>query len=206
MKYHYVYLLTLHRGKSYIGGRSCKCRPENDSYYGSSVFFDGSDVYDKEILKTFTKRKTAMAYEVWLHKCYDVSKNKYFANRARQTSTLFHCDRTGQTWKNKPGFMAGESNNFFGKKHSEKTKRHLSKTHTGKKHSEETCKKMAETRKLKTIYKVVNIKTGEIFIGNYNSFRVGSNNVFNRGRTYVHKLLRVGLGKERSGFIGEILK
>jgi len=42
--------------------------------------------------------------------------------------------------------MMGTKNPFYGKHHSEETKRKMSEAHKGKKHSEETKRKMSEAK------------------------------------------------------------
>lgn len=96
MSNHYVYLLQ-HRdtGMSYIGSRTCKCRIGSDKYMGSSSAMTQEDKAgcNKIILKRFSTRKEAIAYEIELHEEFDVGVNPLFWNKAKQTSTGF--DTTG---------------------------------------------------------------------------------------------------------------
>jgi hypothetical protein len=90
MAYHYTYLsIDSTDGRMYIGSRTSKCTPENDSkYFGS--FKDKQFKPDKKkILKIFKTREEAFRHEAYLHFVLDVSVNPLFANRARVTTTGF---------------------------------------------------------------------------------------------------------------------
>lgn len=88
--YHYVYEIHYSTGKKYIGARSCKCPPEEDTLYlGSSKHTPDDQVVRKIILGVFTSRKEAIAKEIELHNLYDVARNPMFYNQAKQTSTGF---------------------------------------------------------------------------------------------------------------------
>jgi hypothetical protein len=54
---------------------------------------EDKDVCNKIILKRFTNRKDAVAYEIEMHNRFDVAVNHQFWNRAKQTATGF--DRSG---------------------------------------------------------------------------------------------------------------
>jgi len=94
---HYVYLLSSKiEERHYIGVRSCLGNIGDDSYIGSSscmTDFDKSNC-NKIIIKRFNTRKEAVEHEVLLHKEFDVSNNKLFWNKAKQTNTGF--DTTGR--------------------------------------------------------------------------------------------------------------
>lgn len=91
---HYTYKITYTTGKYYIGVRSCKCEPRDDtSYLGSSKHTPNELVLLKEILSIFKTRKEAIQHEIYLHNKYDVATNEMFYNKAKQTSTKF--DTTG---------------------------------------------------------------------------------------------------------------
>lgn len=97
--YHYVYLLQNKADyKKYIGVRSCKVPIENDSYMSSSKWATKEYLANctKTILKTFTTRKEAVEYEIYLHDKYDVAMNPEYFNQAKQTATKF--DRSGQIY------------------------------------------------------------------------------------------------------------
>lgn len=94
---HYVYLLIHDQtGLMYIGARSCKGSPEEDSYMSSSSLGKAyCSNCDKLVLATFTTRAEAVSYEIYLHKLFDVGVNPLFFNKSKQTSSKF--DTTGTT-------------------------------------------------------------------------------------------------------------
>lgn len=92
--FHYTYKIHYSDGKYYIGVRSCKCKPEEDTKYkGSSKYTPNHLFVKKEILQVFQTRKEAVEHEIYLHDFYDVAVNIHFYNQAKQTHTSF--DRTG---------------------------------------------------------------------------------------------------------------
>lgn len=151
MKHFYVYYSYEEYGRGYIGKRECKCLPEEDiSYFGS--FKDKTfNPTQKIILETFDSVEKALAAECALHDFYEVDKNPHFANRAKQTSTGFYCNRTGEKnpsivgdnnpakrqevreilsnqkkGKNNPMYgLKGNKNPFAGKKHTKETKQKI---------------------------------------------------------------------------------
>lgn len=95
--YHYTYLIQ-HRTTDmrYIGKRSCKCLPEEDtSYWGSSKHLpkDIQKDHVKIILRKHETAKHAIQHEILLHELNDVAKNQSYYNKAKQLSTGF--DTTG---------------------------------------------------------------------------------------------------------------
>lgn len=112
MENHYVYYSYEEFGRGYIGSRTCDCLPEDDNYLGS--YTDQTfNPTDKIILETFSTREEALQAEVDLHKFYQVDKNPHFANKARQkTSGFYYAEK-----------KFGEENPFYGKLHSEETKK-----------------------------------------------------------------------------------
>lgn len=112
MENHYVYYSYEEFGRGYIGCRTCKCLPEEDNYLGSyhDETFNPSH---KIILETFSTREEALRAEVNLHKFYQVDKNPHFANKARQKTTGFYYAEK----------KFGEDNPFYGKSHTEETKK-----------------------------------------------------------------------------------
>lgn len=87
--YHYVYYSYEEWGRGYIGCRSCKCSPEEDTRYFGSYYDTSFSPTDKIILGCFPTREEALAAEIALHRFYEIDKNSHFANKARQTSTGF---------------------------------------------------------------------------------------------------------------------
>ena len=96
---HYTYLIQ-HKteDKRYIGVRSCKCDPiEDTTYWGSSKHLpkDVKHTHVKIILKVHKTRVEAVAHEIVLHKLNNVAASSNYYNRACQTSTGF--DTSGTT-------------------------------------------------------------------------------------------------------------
>lgn len=88
---HYVYQITYNTDKKYIGCRSCKCLPEDDTkYVGSSKHTPNTEIKIKEILKVFSTREEAIAYEIYLHNLYNVHLSNDYYNQAKQTSVSFN--------------------------------------------------------------------------------------------------------------------
>lgn len=94
MNIHYVYLLKSRKDKKlYIGARTTPDGlPSADTAYKSSCKVMSKTYLSncqKRILAAFNSRKEAIAYEVFLHKKYQVSSNDRFFNAAMQTTTSF---------------------------------------------------------------------------------------------------------------------
>lgn len=118
---HYVYILFYKNSMKYIGVRSSKKDPEKDiEYLGSSKHLPKDLIPVKKILKVFDNRKDAVAYEIYLHKLFNVCKNPEYYNKANQTSTGF--DTQGIYFKHSI-------------EHREKIKKSL----TGRTRSKEEC-------------------------------------------------------------------
>tara|TARA_Y100000592_G_C5359320_1_gene262836 strand:- start:33 stop:698 length:666 start_codon:yes stop_codon:yes gene_type:complete len=112
MENHYVYYSYEEFGRGYIGCRTCEASPEKDSYMGS--FHDESfNPSHKIILETFHTREEALQAEVNLHEFYQVDKNPHFANKSKQKTTGFYYSEK----------KFGKENPFYGKSHSEETKK-----------------------------------------------------------------------------------
>lgn len=148
MKHFYVYYSYEEYGRGYIGKRECKCLPEEDvSYFGSfkDKIFQPTQ---KIILETFDSVEEALEAECDLHNFYKVDKNPHFVNKAKQSSSGFYYNRTGEKnlsivgdnnpakrkevreilsqqkmGKNNPMYgLKGTKNPFGGKQHSNETK------------------------------------------------------------------------------------
>lgn len=156
-KNHYVYILiSLIEEKYYIGVRSCLCNIADDKYMGSSRIMTKADRdnCDKLVLKEFSTREEAVAYEIELHAQLEVSTNPKFWNMAKQTSTGF--DTTGRVMSEEERKMRGEKQKerfkygkhpFTGTKLTEEHKAKLSQSLTGKHHSGETKAKIQKSHK-----------------------------------------------------------
>ena len=99
--YHYTYMsIDPVDGRRYIGSRSCRCLPKEDTKYFGSYRDKSFKPQEKIILKTFSSRKEAFKHEIYLHFVLDVAVSNKFANRARVTTTGFtwagqhHSDET----------------------------------------------------------------------------------------------------------------
>ena len=108
---HYTYLLIHPDGLMYIGVRSCKCLPDEDTAYMSSAKTVSKEYLqecDKLVLGEFATREKAINEEIRLHDLLEVGINTSFFNRAKQTCTGF--DRSGiAPWnKGKPNPLSEE--------------------------------------------------------------------------------------------------
>lgn len=140
---HYIYYSYEEWGRGYIGIRSCKCLPEEDTKYFGSFRDKTFKPTNKIVIEVFESRKEAIDAEILLHNFYNIAINHHFANKAKQTSIKFD--------------VKGRLSPMYGKSHTEETKKKLSeiaKQRTGSKssmygksHTEETKKKLSEFRK-----------------------------------------------------------
>ena len=179
--YHYTYEITTNaptdERQRYIGVRSSECPPKDDSYWGSCRSFlewqkvNGTESLAKNIFAIHQTRALAVEHEIKLHNHFEVSTNKEFFNRAKQTVVGF--DTTGVSFEvsdeareklriantGKPvSEAAREKIRQFnlGKKHSEATKAKMSIFHSTRKRtprSEETKQKLREANLGKTLGK-----------------------------------------------------
>lgn len=193
-KNHYVYLLTSKEGDKYsIGVRSCSCSIWDDKYMGSSKHMTKKEKTScsKIVLKIFTNREDAVAYEIEMHDKFDVAVNPQFWNRAKQTATGF--DRAGVkvseelldkyyrgkkfSEEHRKNLSAASKGRVFtdkheegiGAKHKGKIVKEESKLYGadnpmyGKTHSKEAAEKMQVTRtKFPSTYCWVHKTTGKV--------------------------------------------
>ena len=176
-RYYYTYFSYEEWGRGYIGRRSSKCLPEDDTQYFGSFSDRTFKPTQKIILQTYKTQEEAVEAEVVLHNFYKVDVNPYFANRARQTSKKFylgkHSEETKKKLKNQNGFWLGKTRPeetkkkisialrgdknpnsgktirpFLGKTHSEEAKQKMSKAAKKRKPiSEETRQKLSDAKK-----------------------------------------------------------
>lgn len=150
---HYVYVTKGDCGRHYIGVRSCKCDPVEDSYMGSHKDPDYSPV-EKWIWSEFDTREDAANAEASLHEVFDVAVSKHFANRCKALPNGFSV--LGTSWgthsEEAKEIMRlqklGELNPQYGKTTSQKQKEAVSKAWRGKKRSEETRQKMRAVQRI----------------------------------------------------------
>ena len=116
---YYVYYSYEPWGRGYIGRRSCKCEPyEDTSYLGS--FRDKSFSPTEKIILSI-----GSCYEqVELHEFYDVDTNPHFANLSKQKSAGFSFSASG---KDNPNYGGGNVSEKGRQKMSETSKRTLEK-------------------------------------------------------------------------------
>lgn len=178
--YHYTYEITYADNTKYIGVRTSKCVPEEDtSYNGSSKYTPNNKILSKVILGIFATREEALVNECKLQTENDVVRNPLYHNRCIQTSTGF--DTTGlkltftQEHKDKlakastdrvklPEEIAKLSASKLGKSngpHRETTKLAISKANKGKTFKGRSYSKEAYTSRLKftSKYMWVNVVT-----------------------------------------------
>jgi hypothetical protein len=149
----------------YIGVRSCKVNPEEDKYFGSSKSFrewrknnkDAEIV--KQVLAIWKDRKSASQHEILLHDCFDVAKNPEFFNRSKALSSGFTTAGVPMVNKFQKGqaVRRGAKLNAeqieaarlrkLGARHTEETKRKMSRSQTGRKWSDEQKQKLSMIHK-----------------------------------------------------------
>jgi hypothetical protein len=98
MTYYYTYYSYEEWGRGYIGSRpsGCECDPQDDPYMGS--FRDLSfHPTRKIILGVYSSAEECLQAEIDLHNFFQVDVNPHFANKAKQTSTGFLYNRSGET-------------------------------------------------------------------------------------------------------------
>lgn len=150
-KRHYVYRITNTKlNKHYYGTRTTGISPRKD--LGIKYFSSSSDTQFREdqknnpqhykytIVSEFDSREAAMRLEIKLHDKFDVGINESFYNIVKQTSTGFDNSGNKHSQEHKD-FMrditskrqCGETNSFYGKKHTEEWKQHQRSIKLGKK-------------------------------------------------------------------------
>ena len=132
-EYYYTYYSYEEWGRGYIGSRKCKCLPEEDINYFGSFKDKTFKPTQKIILKDdYDTREEAYVDEINLQEYYKVVENPHFTNRAYQNTTKFYYIRS----------VCGENSPFYGRKHTEETKRKMSEAQKGRKISKEHRKKI----------------------------------------------------------------
>ena len=152
--FHYTYLIVNKNSQmKYIGVRSCSCLPENDDeYMGSSKILGEAlnknpEYFTKTIIGTFPTREMANADEQRLHEMFDVARNSMFYNLCIAPVGFNMCGRiqTVESRKKQSIVKMGPNNPFYGKTHTDETKKKQSKAQSGKYLSEEHKKKIGKS-------------------------------------------------------------
>lgn len=129
-----------------MGVRSCKCKPEDDKYWGSSRHFNawqkehGRDGLEKNILAWWPSREQAIKHEMLLHEIFDVVKSNEFFNRSKQKVTGFDTAGTNLSVEHKNKIRFAHA----GMKRSKETCEKISKSKIGKSRSDQTKQKLRE--------------------------------------------------------------
>jgi hypothetical protein len=126
-KYHYVYYSYESWGRGYIGKRTCKCHPQDDTQYFGSFSDKTFNPDSKIIIATFDTSEEALAAEIALHEFYDVAVNSHFANKAKQSSKFFNVEGIAKAAEHKEKIRLSN----LGKKRSEESKRKMSEAKKG---------------------------------------------------------------------------
>jgi hypothetical protein len=117
--YHYVYKLT-HRetNEFYIGSRTSKLSPDEDTYLGSMKSWKPEvNKLQKTIIKTFSTRKEAVQYEIDLLKIFiedELNRNYHIPSLGFHTQGLKRNDEW-KLWNSKR--LKGKNNPQYGKYH-----------------------------------------------------------------------------------------
>ena len=146
--YHYTYMLEVKNPTDsrfrYIGVRSCKVKPEEDVYFGSSRSFckwqdeNGVDKIEKTVLGWWPSREQAVKHEILLHDIFDVARNTEFFNRSKQKASGFDTSGTEISEEHKEKVRKAH----LGAKRHPSVGQKISKAKIGKRRSLETIEKM----------------------------------------------------------------
>ena len=141
--YHYTYIIKYTTGMYYLGVRSSKVPPEQDTeYIGSSHHTPDDKVERKQILRVFKTREDALKDEIFWHETYNIATNPQFYNKAKQTSTKFDTTGVKIPWSKEHYENLAKANKArAGWRHTEESKRKMSEKQKGKPgpiHSAET--------------------------------------------------------------------
>jgi hypothetical protein len=139
--YHYVYYSYEEWGRGYIGVRSCKCPPIEDSKYFGTFKDKNFKPTNKIILSKFDSREAAQSAEIQLHAFFEVDVNPHFANRCKALVTGFLCG-----FKPSTETIEKRRQKMLGRVLSEETKRKIGEANKialkGKKLSDEVKAKI----------------------------------------------------------------
>jgi hypothetical protein len=141
--YHYVYRITNKViNKHYYGTRSCACLPSEDlgrTYLSSSTdpqFISNQKTHPSDfkykVVRICVTRAMALQLEIKLHHKFNVGCSTNFYNKVKQTSSGFDTSgipNTPEQKDHKRKLFTGTGNPFFGRVHTEKTKKLISINH-----------------------------------------------------------------------------
>lgn len=144
--YHYVYCSYENiLSRKYIGVRSCKCHPfEDTKYFGSFKDKTFHPKY-KDIISIFSSREEAIKEEIYLHNLYNVAVNPMFVNRAKQTVTGF--DRQGIKLSEQERIELSRKRNTKGRPFTEEHRRKIGIANSKRTLSETTKQKISNSLK-----------------------------------------------------------
>lgn len=165
--YHYVYRITNKAiNKHYYGVRTSKTHPKDDlghKYFSSSSDKEfikeqknNPDIFKYKVIKICETRDESLDIEVKLHNRFNVDVNESFYNRAKQTSSKFYYDGTGEknpnygnprNYKPTPEIVKQIADKNRGKVRSDDVRKKLSDSLQGHYVSDETRRKISESRK-----------------------------------------------------------
>lgn len=140
MSYYIYEIKNKINGKTYIGQRKCPKNkfPDTDvKYMGSGKFIKNSE--HKYGLENFTKSILAITET---KENINILEKFFIALYRKEGKAEYNISCGGDG-----GCGSGILNPFYGKKHSEETKKRLSEIHKGKHPDNETRKKLSESRK-----------------------------------------------------------
>lgn len=153
----FTYCITHKKtGKKYYGVRyKNDCHPNDlwDKYFTSSktikklIKNEGLNAFEIEIRKVFSDKESAIVWEQKVLQRLKVTTNENWFNESISPGKIIWSNKTRRIHSNR---MSGDKNPFFGKKHSEETKKKMSLSKKGKfghKMSEETKKKLSLAKK-----------------------------------------------------------
>jgi hypothetical protein len=230
---HYTYMITVKNPtdsrRFYVGVRSCKGIPEQDRYIGSSKHFaewrkqNPIAVIEKQVLAVWPTRQEAMSHEMLLHDCFDIPKNPEFWNKAKLLTNGFTTAGIDLPNKYKKGQISPRKGvkltveqienarlRKLGTKHSEETKKRMSKSQTGRKWSEEHKQKFSEIHKGKIISEETKEKIRIAHLGNKHSLETRKKMSASRsGEKYYHNgnvSIRCKPENKPEGFVNGLLR
>ena len=134
MQYQIYKTTNLLDGKFYIGKHACRCK--KCSYMGSGKYL-------KDVIKKYGKDNFKKEVLFILNSEEEMNEKE----KDLVTEDFVKRDDTYNLGIGGQGGLLLREGNFFGKKHTEKSKKQMSKSHLGSTHREETKKQISMNRK-----------------------------------------------------------